>query len=183
MQKEIAPFIPEKTIGMDRNERNITFGDHSKVVYVDTTRLSKMKENYSSIKSMFKRNDHRIRKKPYTKFGKRQSDREKQALHIASKCIVEYAKKQKAMIILEDIKGIRKLYRKGNGQRKKFRRKMNSWSFYELERQVKYKADWEGVPVKQIDPKRTSTLCPACGGKLQVDRQRPRDLWCSNCKR
>jgi len=183
MQKEIEMINPEKTIGIDRNERNITFGNDEKVVYVDTTKLSKMKEKYSSIKSTFKRNDHRIRKKIYGKFGKRQSNRERQALHIASKCIVEYAKKQKAMIIFEDIKGIRKLYKKGNGQGKKFRRKMNSWSFYELERQVKYKADWEGVPVKFIDPKRTSTLCPICGGRLQEDRQRSRDLWCSSCKR
>ncbi|HEY8109857.1 MAG TPA: transposase [Candidatus Nitrosotenuis sp.] len=183
MQKEIVPFIPEKTIGIDRNERNITFGNDEKIVYVDTAKLSKMKENYSSIKSTFRRNDHRIRKKLYSKFGRRQSNREKQALHIASKCIVEYAKRQNAMIILEDIKGIRKLYKKGNGQGKKFRRRMNSWSFYELERQVKYKAVWEGVPVKCIDPKRTSTLCPVCGGRLQGDRQRPRDLWCSSCER
>jgi len=183
MQKEIEMINPEKTIGIDRNERNITFGNHSKVVYADTTKLSKMKENYSRIKSTFKRNDRRTRKKLYGKFGRRQSSREKQALHIASKCIVEYAKRQNAMIILEDLRGIRKLYKKGNGQGNKFRRKINSWSFYELERQVKYKADWEGVPVKSIDPKSTSTLCPICGGRLQGDRQRSRDLWCSSCKR
>jgi putative transposase len=104
-------------------------------------------------------------------------------LHKVSKDIVQNAKQSKSMIIFENLKGIRKLYRKGNGQGNKFRRKLNSWSFYELQRQVEYKARWEGIPVKFIDPKCTSKLCPRCGKRLQEDRQRRRDLWCGNCKR
>ncbi|MBI5145863.1 MAG: IS200/IS605 family element transposase accessory protein TnpB [Thaumarchaeota archaeon] len=100
-----------------------------------------------------------------------------------SKSIVNYARKQKSAIIFEDIKGIRKLYRKGNGQGNRYRKKLNSWSFYELERQVSYKAAWNGIPFCKIDPRCTSTLCPTCGGRLQGDRQRHRDLWCGNCKR
>jgi putative transposase len=48
-----------------------------------------------------------------------------QYLHKITKDIVELAKESRSAIILEDIKGIRKLYRKGNGQGNKFRRKMN----------------------------------------------------------
>jgi putative transposase len=96
---------------------------------------------------------------------------------------VEYSKRQKAMIVFEDLKGIRKLYRKGNGQGKKFRRKLNSLSNYEIERQTTYKADWEGVPVCFENPRGTSQRCPRCGGRLQEDRQRRRDLWCGICKR
>ncbi len=87
------------------------------------------------------------------------------------------------MIVFEDLKGIRKLYRKGNGQGNKYRRKLNSWSFYELQRQITYKAEWEGIPVRFVDPKRTSQLCPICGGKLQEDRFHRRKLLCINCKR
>ena len=50
-------------------------------------------------------------------------------------------------IAFEDIRGIRKLYRRGNRQGRSFRGRMNSWSFSELKRQVEYKAAWEGVPV------------------------------------
>ena len=183
IQKEIASLNPEKTIGIDRNLRNVTFGNDEKIIQVNTSEMLKTKENYTHVKSTFKRNDHRIRKKITSKLGKRQTNRIKQRLHIVSKCIVEYSKKQKAAIVFEDLKGIRKLYRKGNGQGKKFRRKMNSWSFYELERQVSYKADWDGIQFCKIDPRCTSTLCPICGGRLLEDRQRRRDLWCGNCKR
>ncbi len=183
IQKEIKNFIPQKTIGIDRNLRNVTFGNSEKVILVNTAELLKIKENYTYIKSTFRRDDHRISKKIAGKFGIRQTRRIQQRIHKISKVLVQCAKKQKVMIVFEDLKGIRKLYRKGNGQGKKFRRKLNSVSNFEIERQVTYKADWEGVPVCFENPRGTSQCCPRCGGRLQEDRLRRRDVWCSICKR
>ena len=64
----------------------------------------------------------------------------------------------KSMIVFEDLKGINKIYRKGNGQGNKYRRRPNSWPFYELQRQVEYKAIREGIPSRYEDTKRTSKL-------------------------
>ncbi|MEO9308783.1 MAG: transposase, partial [Nitrososphaera sp.] len=55
--------------------------------------------------------------------------------------------------------------------------------FYEFQRQIQYKAAWEGIPVLFIDPKRTSQLCPGCGETLQDDGQHRRKLWCNNCRK
>jgi len=181
IQKEVEPIKPEKAIGIDRNLRNVTFGNDDKVILVNTAELLKIKENYAYVKSTFTRNDHRIGKQIAGRLGIRQARRIQQRIHKISKSLVEYSKKQKAMIIFEDLKGIRKLYRKGNGQGRKFRRKLNSQSNYELERQTIYKANWEGVPVGHINPRGTSKLCPRCGGLLQEDKQRRRDLWCGIC--
>lgn len=181
--KNVELIEIQSTIGIDRNLRNVTFGNDEKIIQVNTSDLLKIKENYTHVKSTCTRDDHRIRKKVYGKLGKRQTERIKQRLHVISKNLVKYATKHRAAIIFEDLTGIRKLYRKGNGQGKKFRRKLNSWSFYELERQVSYKAAWDGIPFCKIDPRRTSIDCPRCGGKLQGDRQKHRDLWCGNCKR
>jgi len=71
--------------------------------------------------------------------------------------------------------------RKGNGHGTNYRRKLNSWSFYELQRQIQYKAAWEGIPVCFVDPKRTNKLCPICGDRIQEDRQNRRKLLCINC--
>ena len=68
---------------------------------------------------------------------------------------MNYARKNNAAIIFEDLNGIRKLYRKGN----RYRRKLNSQSTYELERQTSYKAAWDGVPFYKEDPRRASTTC------------------------
>ena len=55
------------------------------------------------------------------KYGKRERDRTSQALHRVTKRIVEHAKKNDYAIVMERLKGIRKLYRRGNGQGTSFR--------------------------------------------------------------
>ncbi|MFY9301427.1 MAG: zinc ribbon domain-containing protein [Candidatus Nitrosotenuis sp.] len=37
------------------------------------------------------------------------------------------------------------------------------------------------MPVYFVNPRRTSTLCPICGGTLQEDSQNRRKLLCINC--
>ncbi len=87
--------------------------------------------------SSLKRNDHRIRKNLVSRLDKRKRYRTVGLSHRISKHIVQNTKKEKSIIIFENLKGIRKLYRKVNGQGKKHRRKMNiGWPFYELQRQV-----------------------------------------------
>ncbi|MDE1841998.1 MAG: IS200/IS605 family accessory protein TnpB-related protein, partial [Thaumarchaeota archaeon] len=87
----------------------------------------------------FKRFDVRVKKSYQQRLGNRRSRRIQQHLHKISKDIVQRAIESKSMIVLEDLKGIRKLYKKGNRQGNKYRRRLNSWSFYELQRQITYK--------------------------------------------
>jgi putative transposase len=140
-----------------------------------------IKQNTIYARAGFKRNDVRKKNQYWKHLNGRLANRTKQYIHKISKQIVDKAVKEKTMIILEDLKGIRKLYRKGNGQGNKYRRKLNGWQFYELQRQVEYKALWEGIPVVFVDPKRTSKLCPICGCTVQEDRQNKRKLLCINC--
>jgi putative transposase len=107
-----------------------------------------------------------------------------------SKKVVEDAKARRQVIVFEDITGIRNLYGKGNGRRRSFRAKMNSWPFHEIKRQIQYKAAWEGVPVITLtrgETKGTTMDCPRCGERLQVpirgDVQHHRQLWCEKCGR
>ena len=183
IQRQVKEIKCDNTIGIDRNLRNITVGNHKKVTMYDTADLPKIAYRAKKVTSSFKRNDHRIRQKIYSKNGNRRARRIKQFLNRISKDIVQKAKKSNSMIILEDLKGIRKLYRRGNGQGNKHRATMNSWPFYELQRQIQYKSAWEGIPVRFVSPVRTSILCPICGSRTQEDRYQHRQLWCSSCKR
>ena len=182
IQKEVKQIIPENTIGIDRNLRNIAISTKDGSIMYKTNKLLSIKENTSHVISSFKRLDVRVKKHFQQRLGNRRSRRIQQHLHKVSKDIVQRAVESKSMIVLEDLKGIRKLYGKGNGQGNKYRRKLNSWSFYELQRQIQYKAEWEGVSVTFVDAKRTSQLCPICGDGLQEDRLQHRKLLCINCK-
>ncbi len=182
IQKDVTEIKPEGAIGIDRNLRNITISTPERMIMYRTEKVLSIKENSQYVKASFRRFDVRVKSRFYTKLRGRQTRRVNQYLHKISKYIVDEAKRTKSMIVFEDLKGIRKLYKKGNGQGKKFRRIMNiAIPNYEIQRQVTYKARWEGIPVYFVNPKRTSQICPICGGKLQEDRLNRRKLWCSNC--
>ena len=111
----------------------------------------------------FKRNDGRMRKKLYAKYRGRRKHGVNQLLQSVSKTVVKIAKQNKSVIAFEDIRRIRQIYQRGNGQGNKYRGMMNSWSFAEIKRQIGYKAKWEGVPVIQLtksETRSTSQLCP-----------------------
>jgi len=96
-----------------------------------------------------------------------------------SKRIVENAKTKRYGIVMERLTGIRRLYRKGNGQSRNYRARMNSWSYGELQRQIEYKARWEGVKVIYVPARNTSKRCSICGYKTLESTQR--QLWCPKC--
>ncbi len=183
IRKQVQEITPESVIGIDRNLRNATIATPTGTIMYRTDKLLSIKENSQYVRAAFRRNDRRVKNKFFSQRKNRQSRRIQQYLHKISKDIVQKARHSKSLIVFEDLKGIRKLYRKGNGQETKFRRKLNSWSFYELQRQIQYKASWAGIPVQFIDPKRTSKLCPICGERIQEDRLNRRKVLCSNCGR
>jgi putative transposase len=184
--KEIDEIETTKTAGIDRNLRNLTYGNWDSVTHYDLSQAVEIAETTKDVIKSFKRNDVRIRKKLASKYGIRRKNRINQMLHRVSKHIVAHAVENKQAIVFEDIRRIRRLYQKGNGQGRQYRGMMNSWPFHEIKRQIEYKAKWEGILIVQLsakDTRGTSTLCPQCGERLQEDRRYHRQLWCPNCKR
>src|SRR2546427_896712 len=80
---------------------------------------------------------------------------------------------------MERLTGIRRLYHRGSGQSRNYRARMNSWSYGELQRQIEYKARWEGVRVVYVPARNTSKRCSICGYKTLERTQR--QLWCPHC--
>jgi putative transposase len=188
--KEIENIRPEGTVGVDRNLGNLAVGNAEIVTYYDITKLIRVAEMTRSVVKSFKRVDRRIQKRIAGKYGRRRSYRTKQLLNKVSREVVKVAKHHSHAIVFEEIKGIRKLYRRGNKQGKSFRFKMNSWPFEEIKRQIEYKAAWEGVPVVTLtksETRGTTMDCPRCGERLQVpirgDGEHYRQLWCKVCEK
>jgi putative transposase len=180
--KETAVINPTGLIGIDRNLNNITIADtERKTEPIDLSRATIIKENCRQAKRGFTRNDHRIQRTIYSKYGRIQRNKVNWILHNTSARIVKQAKTKHFGIVMENLKGIRKLYRKGNGQGRDYRAMLNSWSYYELQRQIEYKAKWSGVPVIYVQPQKTSSICSICGSSITECAERK--VYCPSCKR
>jgi len=178
--EETVEIEPEGYVGIDRNLDNVTSASTDGTVKTfDLSLATRIKTNYRIVKSQFKRNDARIRTRIFSKCGERQRNRVQPLLHNVSKRIVENAKTKRYGIVMERLTGIRRLYRKGNGQSRNYRARMNSWSYGELQRQIEYKARWEGVKVIYVPARNTSKRCSICGYKTLESTQR--QLWCPKC--
>jgi len=170
---------------VDRNLRNLTVGNDNRVVHYDLSDTVKIAQTTVGVVGSFKRNDSRIRKEIASKYGRRRRNRIQHLLHKVTKQIVDKALERRQAIILENIEGIRMLYRKGNGQGSSYRGRMNGWRFSEAQRLLEYKARWVGVPVIRLSRKETrgtSITCPQCGERLQEDKRIRRKLWCGKCR-
>ena len=89
----------------------------------------------------------------------KQSRQTKDLNHKISRKIVNEAIKKKAGIVLEDLKGIRSTAKTARS----FKYALNSWSFFQLNEFILYKAKLHGIPVVKIDPRYTSQQCSRCG--------------------
>jgi len=183
--RDVATLECTSTVGVDRNLRNLTVGNEQETHHYDLSETVRIASTTMRIVASFKRDDARIRGVIASKYGMRRTARIGHLLHTTTKTVVEAAVQQRQAIVLEDIRGIRCLYRRGNGQARKYRGRMNGWSFSEAQRQLEYKARWSGLPIIRLSRRETrgsSVTCPRCGERLQSDKRLKRKLWCGKCR-
>jgi len=96
--------------------------------------------------------------------------------HCISKQIVE-SLPENSIIVLEDLKHIRKRMK----SRKRQRRRLHSWSFFQLEQFLRYKAEAKSIKVDYVSAKYTSQKCSACGHISRSNRASQAVFKCRKC--
>jgi putative transposase len=183
--KDVPTIEPVGYIGIDVNEKNVTISTTGgfEQKFAEFEEIVEIKERYREIRTSLGKvagQDNRIGMKLLAKYGRREKNRTSQVIHKVTKPIVSYAAAHKFGIKMERLTGIRKLYRKGNRQGTPFRGRMNTWVFGETQRQIDYKAKWNGVPDWYVNPRGTSSYC-LCGSR--VVSLANRRLHCPACDR
>lgn len=186
---EVEGLPVGRVYGVDRNEKNLTFGDGETVIQVDMSKAVKVRQATREVVGSFKRNDVRVRRQLAGKYWKRCKDRTNHLLHGATNFIVGTAARNGAALALEDLTGIRRMYQRGNGQGSDYRFRLNSWPHWKAKRMLEYKAAWKGVtliPLTKSDTYGSSSECSACGERTHSperdDAAHARMLWCGKCK-
>jgi len=166
---------PEKWLGIDLN----TTG-HCCVASIPTTgKVLKLGRKSHHTHKKYKNQRKRLQKKKSFKLLKKIKNRESRIVcdlnHKISRKVVNYAVKNKAGIVLENLSGIRK----NKKQARSFKYSLHSWSFYQLKTFIGYKAKLLGIPVVEIDPAYTSQQCSRCG---LLGNRNKKHFKCLSCK-
>ena len=169
---DIEPEKVDNYIGVDRNTTgHIAVAANSKTGKI--WKLGKsglhIHKKYSNIRRTLQKQG-KYRKVKHIK--NRESRIVKDLNHKISKKIVETAKENNCGIKLEDLTGIRN----NKKHTRSFNYSLNSWSFYQLQVFIEYKAKLQGVEVVYIDPHYTSKKCSICG---QIGNRNGKSFKCS----
>jgi putative transposase len=149
----------KQTIGVDRNTT------HHIVVAsnINTGKVLKLGKECLHIHNKYKNMRRGFQRQGKLTLVKQVKDRESRIIknlnHHISKALVQEARDNKAVLVLEDIKDIRQTAK----TRKRQRYSLHSWSFYQLSSMIEYKAKKLGVSVAYVEPQYTSQRCSKCG--------------------
>ena len=182
--KTVETQEPLGKIAWDVNEKSVIGASNDgEAVGYDLTPIANLRRQYSKMRAGIDRKTHkdkRTRRRLLSKYGKREKERAQRLLHAISKKIVQEAKRKTRGIVLERLKGIRYSHRRTSRESRRVRARLNRWSFYEFQRQIEYKAAWEGVNVERVSPRNTSKTCSSCG-TLNYALKYEREWTCPNC--
>ena len=162
----VSVTIPEKPViqprtwlGVDRN----TTGHVAVVANPQTGEVWKLGKKAEHIHNKYREIRRKLQKAKKYKMLNKIKNRESRIIsdlnHKVSRKIVEIAKKDNAGIKLEKLDGIRN----NKKHTKPFNYGLNSWSFYQLQKFIEYKAKLNGIPITYVEPENTSKECSRCG--------------------
>ena len=172
--KENPKFKIKTHIGVDCN----TVGNLCAIAVKETGKVYKLGKRALHVRRKYKAMRRRLQRKGKYKKVKNIGNKEQRICrdinHKISKKIVDLAVANKSVIRFENLKGIRKSKKNS----KSLRGTLNSWSFYQLQKFVEYKAQQAGAEVIYIDPYMTSKCCSKCG---HIGNRIKKNFECLNC--
>jgi len=143
----------DKILGVDVGVNNLAVCSDGKVFKGHKTKIMQ----YQYLRRKLQRKGTKSARRKLKSISGRQKRYMRGVNHKISKDIVSSAD----TIVLENLKGIRKSRDKFMGKR--LNRWLNSWSFYQLQQFIKYKAEREGKRIIFVNPYMTSQTCSNCG--------------------
>lgn len=167
-------------VGIDRGINFIvaTYDSKHKSGFVSGKNIKKKRAHYSKLRKELQMCQTPSARRRINAIGSRENRWMQDINHQVSKALVECNPKH-TLFVLEDLSGVRSATER---VRTKDRYVSVSWSFYDLEQKLIYKARQNQSLVLKVDPRYTSQCCPICGHIERSNRNKKIHLFtCKNC--
>lgn len=165
-------------VGIDRGIRFIvtSYDSKGKTNFYSGNVVKQKRGHYKALRKQLQQVRTPSSRRRLKAIGQRENRWMNDVNHCISKALVESNPKG-SMFVLEDLTGIRSAIEK---VKVKNRYVFVSWSYYDLEQKLKYKALKNKQLVVKVDPKYTSQTCPKCGHTEKSNRDKFKHIFC--CK-
>ena len=167
-------------VGIDRGINFVvaTYDSKHKSGFVSGKAIKQKRANYSRLRKELQMRHTPSSRRRLKAIGQRENRWMQDINHQVSKALATGNPKH-TLFVLEDLTGIRNATER---VKTKDRYVSVSWSFYDLEQKLIYKAKQNQSSVIKVDPRYTSQCCPACGHTEKSNRNKKIHLFtCKNC--
>ena len=185
VSKEFEEFDKTKikhVVGIDRGLRFITteYDERGKTSFISGKDITRIRNKYSKLRADLQSRGTKSAKRVLQRISHRENRWMSDVNHCISKTLVEkYG--PNTLFVLEDLVNV-SFDERTNNRRKSQKRELHSWSFYQLEQLLTYKARMNNSEVITVSAKYTSQRCPKCGSIDKSSRNRKEHLYsCRNC--
>ena len=167
-------------VGIDRGLRFLmTTYDGKETVFYDGKDVARIRNKFARTRASLQAKGTKGAKRTLKRISGRENRWMADVDHCLSKTLVsKYG--PGTLFVLEDLTNVS--FSEKNLHGKKQSRCLRSWSFYDLEQKLIYKAKMNGCDVVKVPPKNTSRRCPVCGHTDKSNRDHKRhELRCPEC--
>ena len=167
-------------VGIDRGINFVvaTYDSKHKSGFVSGKAIKQKRANYSKLRKELQMRQTPSARRRLKAIGSRENRWMQDINHCVSKALVKNNPKH-TLFVLEDLSGIRNATER---VKTKDRYVSVSWSFYDLEQKLMYKAKQNQSTVIKVNPAYTSQCCPVCGHIEKANRNKRIHLFnCKNC--
>ena len=167
-------------VGIDRGINFVvaTYDSKHKSGFVSGKSIKQKRAKYSKLRKELQMRRTSSARRRLKAIGQRENRWMQDVNHQVSKALVVNNPKN-TLFVLEDLTGIRNATER---VRTKDRYVSVSWSFFDLEQKLIYKAKQNQSTVIKVDPRYTSQCCPICGHTENANRNKKIHLFtCKHC--
>ena len=167
-------------VGIDRGINFVvaTYDSKHQSGFVSGKVIKQKRGHYKNLRKQLQQVGTPSSRRRLKAIGQRENRWMQDVNHCVSKALVESNPKH-TLFVLEDLSGVRSATEK---IRVKDRYVSVSWSFYDLEQKLIYKAMQHQDKVIKVNPAYTSQCCPVCGHTEKANRNKKIHLFCcQNC--
>ncbi len=176
VEKEVEdPTSNGKFVGCDRGIKKLAVTSDKR--FFGGGKVKRVSRRYKRLRSVLQSKGH-SGKRHFRKISSKENRFRRDVNHCVSKHIVQGLETE-TTLILEKLKGLKE--NTTRKRRKKDRFEHNSWSYYQLEEFLRYKAAHKGVLVEYVSARYTSRGCSKCGHIARANRTCQSRFKCVKC--